>query len=52
MLDLKDTAVIVYKAAIYVTWDGFGEVNERTLFCKCNASLNMSHIIVALNCSF
>ena len=45
---------------IYFTWDGFGEVNvmkivnenvaQHDFVYKCNASLNMSHIIGVLNC--
>ena len=44
---------------LYFTWDGFGEVNvmeivNKTVFqhyfvYKCNASLNMSHIIGVQN---
>ena len=40
---------------IYFTWDGFEEVNvmrivnEKDFVYKCNASLNMSHIIGVLN---
>ena len=39
MFDLKDTAVVLYKAAIhyiYLTWDGFGHGEVSLLKCNEN----------------
>ena len=39
MFDIKDTAVVLYKAAIhyiYLTWDGFGHGEVSLLKCNEN----------------